>query len=358
MIFAASHSDIPRRDAKIPAMNVLRNYVLPDDFIEQFEKRFKVKFGDAPQFMRNAYFEELFPGISPKEYISMIDGQIRALDAKRSEILLRKDQIDQAQSVVEDINVWADGTLVFERPSAPVSHHLRQDLLARKVVSLSALTGTDDRFDFEKEIFQQANYFIVQHDWAKAFSGATDYSGGEFHLPFEVCVFEFRISGKKVVVPAFEVDGQIHLSAITLSVGGWYLPGFVARLSDGRWDITGQYDADQYAKVIYFVGEQIKAICVALEAQVADTNIVGIPERLNKARERAGKAPLADHHVIYLAHRHQHQGAATSTGVVTRRRLHFRRGHWRHYSAEHKVWVRWTLVGDPDLGFVEKEYRL
>lgn len=50
-----------------------------------------------------------------------------------------------------------------------------------------------------------------------------------------------------------------------------------------------------------------------------------------------------------------------------------RRGHYRHYSNPDagsikyvndggfwlsKDWINWMLVGDPDVGIVEKEYRL
>lgn len=38
-------------------------------------------------------------------------------------------------------------------------------------------------------------------------------------------------------------------------------------------------------------------------------------------------------------------------------RLHFVRGHWRRY-ANHKTWLKWFLRGDPDLGFIDKHYRL
>lgn len=37
--------------------------------------------------------------------------------------------------------------------------------------------------------------------------------------------------------------------------------------------------------------------------------------------------------------------------------MHFVRGHWRHYEVS-KTWIRWHLRGDPDLGFIDKEYRL
>ena len=41
----------------------------------------------------------------------------------------------------------------------------------------------------------------------------------------------------------------------------------------------------------------------------------------------------------------------------TGKRLHFVRGHWRRYE-EHKTWIRWRLRGDPDLGFIDKSYRI
>lgn len=36
---------------------------------------------------------------------------------------------------------------------------------------------------------------------------------------------------------------------------------------------------------------------------------------------------------------------------------HIDRAIWRRFET-HKTWIKWTLVGDPDLGFIEKHYRL
>jgi hypothetical protein len=44
-------------------------------------------------------------------------------------------------------------------------------------------------------------------------------------------------------------------------------------------------------------------------------------------------------------------------GAAASPRLHFRRGHYRHYP-NHKLWIRWCLVGNPDLGFIDADYRL
>jgi hypothetical protein len=39
-------------------------------------------------------------------------------------------------------------------------------------------------------------------------------------------------------------------------------------------------------------------------------------------------------------------------------RLHERRGHWRHLRSGKRVWVRNCLVGDPNRGVIEKDYRV
>jgi hypothetical protein len=61
--------------------------------------------------------------------------------------------------------------------------------------------------------------------------------------------------------------------------------------------------------------------------------------------------------MIDLAKRHRvaHVGGASSGRH--KKRLHFCRGHWRHYEKS-KTWIRWCLKGDPDLGFVDAEYKL
>ena len=104
--------------------------------------------------------------------------------------------------------------------------------------------------------------------------------------------------------------------------------------------------------------EQIRAISIALDSEVAIKTLVRAPHKLNIEREKDGKPALLDYNVVMLngsnrANYRPYRGAGTHRSP----RLHFRRGHWRHY-LEHKTWVRWTLVGNPELGFIDKEYRL
>jgi hypothetical protein len=106
------------------------------------------------------------------------------------------------------------------------------------------------------------------------------------------------------------------------------------------------------------IWDQIRAICIALDAQVATAEVIRAPVNLNEKRAKAGKSPLSDYRVVDLARRHRIANPAAGTaGTGTRKRLHFRRGHWRHYETT-KTWVKWCLVGNPDLGFINKHYRL
>lgn len=97
---------------------------------------------------------------------------------------------------------------------------------------------------------------------------------------------------------------------------------------------------------------------MALDAEVATRTMQRVSEKVNRKRAEEGREPFFSYHVINLNRRYRAANPSPGGGTVQgKRRLHFRRGHWRHY-AEFKTWVRWTLVGNPELGFIDKEYRL
>jgi hypothetical protein len=97
--------------------------------------------------------------------------------------------------------------------------------------------------------------------------------------------------------------------------------------------------------------KNVKACCVALEAGVGEIEVIRAPQRLNIARQRRGKALLPDYRIVNLARRHVKRSREQSEGHHRSPRLHFRRGHWRRWS-DRRIWVKWCLVGDPDLGFL------
>lgn len=218
----------------------------------------------------------------------------------------------------------------------------------------------------ESRSYEGVQTFVVKHDWRAAFGDSLgEITEGELKLPFECCAFEFKVSGVYVVFTFTEDQRYLYVQAKN---GVWFSydddTTNKERTSEKLWD---------------YLLEQVKAICVMLDSEVASTSTVQAPYKLNKKRVDAGKTPLSDYHVIDLSVRHR--GSArnqnpTPTGRHVR--AHWRRGHWvhadkrpaadlhRHATAQRwvphedrwRTWKNWMIVGDPDLGFVEKEYKL
>lgn len=183
--------------------------------------------------------------------------------------------------------------------------------------------------------------FLIEHDWAAAFAGAKDFDEGDIRLPYDSVLFEFSIAGRPVCVFA---SGEARVAFIRLKTT-WVAVGM---------DATGTKD-----DLFSLLRAQIRAICIALDAEVAITDTVRAPEKLNRARAKRGAPPLSDYHVIRLNRRERAAPLPSSNEREpgTRHRLHFVRGHWRHYES-HKTWIKWHLRGDPDLGYIDKHYRL
>jgi hypothetical protein len=107
--------------------------------------------------------------------------------------------------------------------------------------------------------------------------------------------------------------------------------------------------------------KQIRAVSIMLESEIATKQTVRAPEKLNRHREKLGRTALRDYHVVVL-NRHKPRSERLPEELQTHGernspRLHFRSGHWRHFP-NHRTWINWQLVGNPDLGFVDKHYRL
>lgn len=193
--------------------------------------------------------------------------------------------------------------------------------------------------------------FLVEHEWEKAFDGATDFADGEWHAPFDRCAFEFQVSGRRFIVL---VDNSRPV-------------GCLMHIADKSWtfgadeEMQGSGNGDPVSELYDRLVSIARAMCIALDAQVVVTEVVRAPYRLNDSREKQGKPPINDYHTVNLARRSRvsplpDEFADHNDNAKWHPRLHFRRGHWRHLQ-NHKTWVRWTLVGDPDLGFIDKHYR-
>lgn len=239
--------------------------------------------------------------------------------------------------LMHDLQLWVNGGMVLERNDCSRLHKLCEAARDGRITDSKFHRGyPDDALNYVSQTF------VVKHDWASAFDDAAGMAE-EFKLPYDFCAFEFRLSGRTVIAVAAEAaaDEERKFTAFTQINELWC--GF-------------NVAEDSESKATRFVYSQIRAICIALDAEVATHSVVRAPARLNEKRAKAGKVPLRDFHVVDLARRHRIANPAHGDGG-TKKRLHFRRGHWRHFE-QSKTWVKWCLVGNPDLGFISKHYSL
>lgn len=273
---------------------------------------------------------------------------------------------------------WLDKPFVLEQPHRCA--HKGLQAMGLHSTRFDATTGkrleTHPVAELDIQIIQ------VEHDWASLL-GKAHVSGegsGEWELPYETQVFEFAISGAAVLAVVFQrgltndtgtrpSEDNRAACALTIRLGGskvWITDRCnIALVGDG-WSVTSNEDlvqdspvsSEKLRKLYDFVYSQIRAVCIMLDAEVAVTEPTRAPYKSNTAPGALAPLPMYSHHVVRLNRRARTAPLPLEQRVPTGRhvRLHFRRGHWRHYT-NHKTFIRWTLVGNPDLGFVDHEYR-
>jgi len=215
---------------------------------------------------------------------------------------------------------------------------------------LFSLTYADTETDSIASAFVDAQRFLINKDWSDAFAGATGIGTGDYVLPFPKCCFEFRVSGIDMVVMAESAsvsggrDDRFHL--------------FIEHT--GYWArVESSPSADRLFSLLKNI---IRFLCISLEAEVLSAEIIhGVTT--NRGKKKRSRRALHDYHVVDLANRPSSVARSTKPshlehGLNDKRtvRLHFRRGHWRHY-ADHRTWIKWMLVGSEECGTIEKIYR-
>lgn len=293
--------------------------------------------------------------IALRKLIRERQAELRKLDRAHEEKSQLAEREIKILNSVQQIHDWSkNSSLNFEKASADFYFDFQRSLA----------TGHVDRFrltdhilapteQFSSEIVKKSEVFVIQHDWASVLSNASEVCNSPFNLPYEVCAFCFRIGEKPCVFFSAEVDTRIMLlPAVKLS--RWVLLDMIYERFDGGWlcDVP-----EMRFKFVDRAGEQIRAACIALDAEVASADIQRHPHEGIVGKN--SHLPLPTYRVVTLSRQSpRHSAPNFSADTFSRKkRLHFRRGHWRHFT-HFKTWIRWTLVGDPDLGFVDKEYRL
>ena len=237
---------------------------------------------------------------------------------------------------------WIDGgNYKLRKPEAPIWHKLQDAWKADD----GHLVIRDASRLLMAEVFKKTSQvFMVDHDWATVFAGAAEFSEGEYPPPYDNCVFEFAIGDYRVLsLVAEKTEGKTQYLV-------WVRDGDIWIGLDPIIEGVG-------GSLSRFMADNIRAICIALDAEVAYAEPVRASEKLNASRVKRGKVPLPPYRLVRLAQNKTRALPLEPEQPGTKKRLHFRRGHWRHLG-NFKTWVRWCLVGDPDMSFVDKFYRL
>lgn len=286
--------------------------------------------------------DALLDGLSKEELNSQLDGiPLKYHKEARKSLYNDKERLEFESAIISDIHDWVsslEAEAVIQK--AKISRFHKVVEASREGNILNKSGDGNGGFEITDKVVSVSQIFLVQHDWAAVLGSAVDDSEN-IKLPFDVCVFEFMLSGKSLVVFAVQKEDIGPLIVPFLQTpAGW---------------LCGDRYTNQVEGPVSIAWRQIIAICIALDAEVATSEVIRAPISLNKKRERKGKPPLKDYHIVDLSRRHRVEGP--SVGTHKSPRLHFRRGHWRHMG-DYKTWIKWTLVGDPNLGFIEKEYRI
>jgi hypothetical protein len=275
--------------------------------------------------------------------------QSASLPAQQRRELTRKfleENYDEKDTTRErailDLQDW------MEKP--PVLKLFRNDQtklhnLKRAVQTLRLIDGVTKSTDYvgREYILEIEHTFVVKHDWAEAFKDADIASDTEVKFPYDVCAFEFRLDGRTVILLRRDMGVASDRYEMFIECGDfWYTP-------------PPNYGKEEFVRYLWI---QVHAICIALDVEIAEHSVVRAPLELNDKRDKQGKPRISDYHVVDLARRIKIQNPLEEPeGEGSKKRMHFRRGHWRRYD-DHKTWIRWCLVGDPDLGFIRKHYTI
>lgn len=325
------------------------------------------------------------PSIHPVHYYGEKDVDFGRLGSKRAEIRHKIDDMKKRDAVLFEkkieldakldgqifrddaahLHQWLRGPFVLQRPDQAAMHRCMEEL--RLVPAYGQGTSADDfKISGLRVDTMQMHSLLIEHDWASVhdFSDALNEHGSkpEWKFPYESQCFELHISGLRVC--CFATMQQQMAAFITMRTKErrwifdkhWLTFEYDGPKPLSGYPLSGGIDLSAIRKLVF---DQVRACSIMLDAQVAETIPARAPYKSNRPPKIAGDLPEISYHVVSLAKR-KRAAALPPDEIHTpgrRKRLHFRRGHWRHFT-ERKTWINWMLVGDPDLGFVEKDYRL
>lgn len=262
------------------------------------------------------------------------------LTQKLRNVRKQRDSLIQGRFALESCIEWLSmTTFTIDKNDNTRIHKLLEGYNEDLVL---AIRPNQEKLDADIKATYGATTFVVRHDWYCVLKETCDSTkNDEIKLPYDCCAFEFIINGKPIIVLATQDVGQGPLYSV-----------FVNNVDSWIYDDANNNNP---AAVNYAL-QQVKAICIVLDSEIAKTTVVSAPAALNAKRIKNSKLPIRSYNVVDLS-KSRKKYDVTFTGTHASPRFHFRRGHWRHYD-DHKTWIKWNLIGNPDTGFVDKYYKL
>lgn len=194
-----------------------------------------------------------------------------------------------------------------------------------------------------------------------------------FRLPYQDCVVEYMSDtwGACVVIAKEkEVNGNTAIEVISFNIksGRWFLnPVFCIVEHNGKITFTPNTEAKQnYSFLTQDLRIQLEQFIfisavspvlqfiAALSCNNVSKTISSPNQKINKKRSKSGKQPFYTYHELLV----QSQSESSDCGGThASPRVHIRRGHIRRLP-KGNIWVNACVVGNKELGIVEKHYRL
>lgn len=147
-------------------------------------------------------------------------------------------------------------------------------------------------------------------------------------------------------------DWVVDRTAMT-SVGVWVQNALTGEIVDDVRLAGAKYNASE---IFLKTDEQLLGLLLALQCSNVSTATLAAPAALNKKRIAKGKLPFVEYKVLTV--NGVHSSVPPQGGHHASPRQHLRRGHIRRIYGNRTVWVNQCLVGNPNKGFIVKDYRV
>lgn len=301
--------------------------------------------------------------LTPGAYLDKTETLLEMRGALPKSFFHGRTAIEERTRLHLDLREWSRGDLRLEHPQGSSFHHL--------IEYEDRVAPGQYRSHLDQRGYPQI--FVVERDWARAFAGY-DLSDGEAPLPFPDCLFEFRISGVRVLA----MYNEVSMFCVYGRGGVWVADDFYY-FHDGvaKKQTNPANDGYEFGRVAKLVRDNVRVACIMVDANVATREVRHASPVLVKKRAQEGRPSPRDHYVVDLKKPHYGPSGrlARSGGAVTERRPqrgHFRRGTWVHYDDvdsgqvkyvddggfwHSRTWRNWHFAGDRN-NIIEKEYRL